>query len=282
MLDQAQVDSLTGCFVRGALNPFLERLIIETRAKGESFSVALIDLDHFKKFNDKFGHIFGDEILKYATSTIRLTFFIDQCYFFRYGGDEFIGVFLGTELKEILHLSQQCNYNLLHRPFLRANKLYKITMSCGIACFPGDATTIEGLIKKADEAMYFSKRCGRNLVTLASRIRYIKFRRIVLLITSVIIILYSTLLFYQLSFKKIIQPVVRQIQNIKITTKPSSLDTVVLKSGVVLQGYIVNEDEDKITLNLYLDKGEGLTNFNKSEIAQIKYGSGKTIQNIKK
>ena len=59
MLDQTQVDSLTGCFVRGALSPFLERLIIEGKAKAKNFPMALIDLDRFKKFNDKYGHLFG-------------------------------------------------------------------------------------------------------------------------------------------------------------------------------------------------------------------------------
>lgn len=282
MVEQMQKDCLTGFFARESLSPFLERLVLEAKLGQKKFSLALIDLDRFKNFNDKFGHIFGDEILKYATSTLRLTFSMDICYFFRYGGDEFIGVFPGKEPKEILRLGQQCNYNLLHRPFLYANKFYKITMSCGISCFPTDATTAEELIKKADEAMYFSKRSGRNLITLASRIKYLKFRRIAFLITSIIIILYSVLLFYKLSFKKIIQPAVRQIQNIKIITKPENLDTVILKSGAVLEGNIVYEDRGKVTLKLYLEKGEGITNFDKSEIAQIKYGSGNAIKNIKK
>ncbi|MDP3732408.1 MAG: GGDEF domain-containing protein [Candidatus Omnitrophota bacterium] len=282
MLEQMQKDGLTGFFTRENLSPLLEKLLLEAKMGQKKFSLALIDLDRFKKFNDKFGHIFGDEILKYATSTLRLTFSMDQCSFFRYGGDEFIGVFPGKEPKEILRLGQQCNYNLLHRPFLYANKFYKITMSCGISCFPTDATTADELIKKADEAMYFSKRSGRNLTTLASMIKYLKFRRVVLMIASSIIILYSVFLFYKLSFKKIIQPVVRQIQNIKITTKPVTLDTVILKSGAVLEGNIVYEDENKVIFNLYLKKGEGVTNFNKSEIARIKYGSGNTTKNIEK
>jgi len=282
MVELMREDGLTGFFARETLGPFLEKLLLEAEKNQMTLSLALIDLDHFKKFNDKFGHIFGDEVLKYATSTLRLTFFIEQCYFFRYGGDEFIGVFPGREPKEILRLSQQSNYNLSHRPFLYANKFYKITMSCGIACFSTDATTADELIKKADEAMYFSKRSGRNLTTLAGRIKYLKFRRVVLMITSIIIILYSVFLFYKLSFKKIIQPAVRQIQNIKISSKPDTLDTMILKSGAVLEGNIVYEDENKVILNLYLKKGEGVTNFNKSEIARIKYGSWNTTKNIEK
>lgn len=277
-----QKDGLTGFFAREELDPFLKKLLLEAKMGEKKVSLALIDLDHFKELNNKFGQVFGEEVLKYATSTLRLTFSMEECHFFRYGGDEFIGIFSVKEPKEVLRLSQQCNYNLLHRPFLYANKFYKITMSCGIACFSTEATTADELIKKADEAMRFSKRSGRNLTTLASSIKYLKFRRIAFLITSIIIVLYLALLFYQGGFKKIIQPAVRQIENMKIITKSNNSDTVVLKSGVVLEGNIVYEDEDKITLGLYLNKGEGFTNFNKSEIARIKYGSRDKIRNIKK
>lgn len=269
MLEQTQIDSLTGCFVRGALSPFLERLIIESRTRGKSFSMALIDLDHFKKFNDKFGHIFGDEILKYVTSTLRMTFSEQQSNFFRYGGDEFIGAFIDNEPKEILRLLRQCNYNLVHRPFLFRNKFYRITLSCGIVSFPFDGKTIEELIKKADEAMYLSKRYGRNRVTLASRIKYLKLVRIFILIGSIGIIFCSMFIAYI----RIIQPTVNQIKNIEIVTKSKKLDAIILKSGMVFEGRILTETEDKVTLNLYLDKGEGLMTFNKPEIAQIRYGS---------
>ncbi len=270
MLEQTQIDSLTGCFVRGALNPFLERIIIESRTRGKSFSMALVDLDHFKKFNDKFGHIFGDEILKYVTSTLRMTFSEQQSNFFRYGGDEFIGVFLDKEPKEILRLVRQCNYNLVHRPFLFRNKFYRITLSCGIAGFPFDGKTIEGLIKKADEAMYLSKRYGRNRVTLAGRIKYLKLLRIFILIGSIGIIFCSLFIAYI----RIIQPTVSQIKGIKVFTKPKKLDTIILKNGMVFEGRILAETNDKVTLNLSLEKGEGLVTFNKPEIGQIRYGSG--------
>lgn len=282
MVELIREDGLTGFFTRDTLGPFLDKLLLEAKGKQQKVSLALIDLDHFKRFNDKFGHIFGDEILKYATSTLRLTFILDRCYFFRYGGDEFIGVFPGRDTKEIFRLSQQSNYNLLHRPFLYANKFYKITMSCGIACFPTDAITAESLIKKADEAMYFSKRSGRNLTTLASRIRYLKFRKAVLMAVSIFIISYSIFLFYQLTFKKVIQPAVHQIQNMRIIEQSNNLDTLVLKNGALVEGNIVYEDNNRITLKLFIGKGEGLADFNKSEILRIKYGSGPVIQKNEK
>ena len=272
MLELAQRDYLTGFFVREALTPFLEKLILEAGVSGKSFWVVVIDLDHFKKFNDKFGHIFGDEILKYVTSTLRLTFYKSQCYLFRYGGDEFVGAFPDVEPKEIFHLVQQCNYNLLHRPFLFQNKFYRITTSCGIAGFTLDGKTSEELIQKADQAMYFSKHYGRNRATLANRMKYLKAHRIFLLICSICIIFCSLFVLYRLSFKKIIQPTIRQIESIKITIKPKNLDAIILKNGLVFEGRILAETEDKVILNLYLEKGEGSATFNKAEIAKIKYG----------
>lgn len=268
MLDQTQVDSLTGCFVRGALSPFLERLIIEGKAKAKNFTMALIDLDHFKKFNDKYGHLFGDEILKYVTSTLRMTFSEQPCSFFRYGGDEFIGAFFDAVPKEILRLLRQCNYNLVHRPFLFKNKFYRITLSCGIASFPYDGNTVEELIKKADEAMYLSKRYGRNRVILASRIKYLKLVRIFIAIVSIATVCCSLFITYI----RIIQPVVNRIKGGEFVVKPNKLDTVILKSGLVLEGRVLEETADKVILNLSLGKGEGLVTFNKSEISQIRYG----------
>ncbi len=268
MLDQAQVDSLTGCFVRGALSPFLERLILECKAETKSFTMALIDLDRFKKFNDKYGHLFGDEILKYVTSTLRMTFSERQCSFFRYGGDEFIGAFFDAAPNEILRLLRHCNYNLVHRPFLFKNKFYRITLSCGIASFPYDGNTVEGLIKKADEAMYLSKRYGRNRVILASRIKHLKLLRIFIVIVSIATVCGSLFITYI----KIIQPVVNRIKDGEFVAKPDKLDAVILKSGLVLEGRILEETADKVILNLSLGKGEGTVTFNKSEISRIRYG----------
>ena len=119
IFEKAQIDFLTGFFMRESFGPFLEKAIREANAAKGVITVALVDLDKFKKYNDKFGHDFGDEILKYAASTIRLTMDENQTYFFRYGGDEFIVVFVGKTPKEVYHLLRTCRNNLLKRPFRR-------------------------------------------------------------------------------------------------------------------------------------------------------------------
>jgi diguanylate cyclase (GGDEF)-like protein len=276
MLEQAPKDFLTGFFLRDSLGGFLENLLIESNLKKKIFSIALIDLDRFKKFNDKFGHAFGDEVLKYATSTLRLTFHNEQCYFFRFGGDEFIVVFPDRQPGEIMRLFKRCNYNMLHRHFLYANKLYKVTISCGIASFPTDGITQEELLQRIDEAMYFSKRHGRNLTTLACRIRYLKAWRLFLLLSSIFIIFFAIFILYPSLSKKILEPTVGHITGFKVITKqakPKNLDMLILKNGFVFEGSIIAETNNKVILRLYFEKGEGSVVFNRSEIVKIKYGS---------
>ena len=272
---QLPKDSLTKFFLRESLVPYLERLLIEAKAKGKKFSIVLVDLDHFKKYNDKYGHIFGDEILKYATSTLRLTFQQIPCSFFRYGGDEFIIVFPDIDAKDLLQLMKRCNYNMSHRPFLYSNKFYKLAMSCGIAGYPLDGDTVKVLIKRADEAMYYSKRHGSNNTVLASKIKILKIRRIFFIFSGFILITLASIIFYNFASNKGIQISISKIKNIKIITKPKDLDRIVLKTGGIFEGRIISETDNKLVLNLYFGKEEGTITLDKSEVAQIKYRSGK-------
>ena len=264
---------MTGFFTREGLLQYLENLVLESSSHNKPFSIALIDLDKFKKFNDKFGHIFGDEVLKYTTSTLRLTFFEDQCVFFRYGGDEFIAILPGKTAREASQLFKQCITNLIRRPFLYKNKFFKISISCGIAGFPLDGKTMDALIHKADSAMYYSKRHGHNLITQASAIAFLKARRVVLAFLLLAVIAGVGAVVYRASLNKFIRPTVKQIKNIQIISKPANLDKVVLKSGDVIEGKIVAETADRVSVNLYLEKGEGSTIVSKADIDHVERGS---------
>lgn len=272
MLDQSQKDYLTGFYLRGSLSALLEKLVVDARLNKKDFSIVLVDLDHFKKFNDKFGHPFGDEILKYAASVLRLTFYTGTRYLFRYGGDEFIIVLPERDQKEAFHLLRQCTYNIIHRPFLFKNKFYRITISCGIASFPYDGDRPEKLIYNADKAMYFSKRHGHNFITLAGKIGYLRLRNFFLMLGSTCILLWFLFVIYDVFLKNIIEPKIRQIKYIGIVTEPRDVDSIILKTGIIFKGHIVEETEDKVILKLYLDEGEGLCVFDRSEIMKIRYG----------
>ena len=272
MLEHAKIDYLTEFYARDSLVRFLEELICDSSVSKRGFSMALIDLDRFKRFNDKYGHSFGDEILKYSAGMLRLTFAETRCYLFRYGGDEFIAVFPEREPREALSLFRQCIYNLTHRPFLFKNKFYGITISCGIVGFPNDGKTIEQLIQKADEGMYFSKSHGRNRITLASNMMGLKLRNAFMLFCSVCIIIGSLAVFYKQSIREFGAPLLDQIKSVRIVTEPTDLDTIILTNGRVMKGRVIEETEHTVILKLYIPRGEGLSEFPRSAILKIEYG----------
>lgn len=273
IFEKAQVDFLTGFFTRESFGNFLEKAMREATAASGIISLAMIDLDHFKQYNDKYGHDFGDDILKYSASTIRLTMDENQTYFFRYGGDEFLVVFIGKGPKEAHQLLKSTRHNLLHRPFLLRSKFLKITMSIGLSSFPHDAQTIEELITRADEAMYYSKKHGRNRITLWSAIQQVKASRIYIIVGCLIIAALSVAATLRMSFvKENMAPVVNQLKKFKIINNPETPDTVILKNGTVFEGRIVVEDGKMIILKLDSDKGEGTLRLDKSKISKIQYG----------
>ena len=120
MLEHPQKDFLTGFPLRDTFYSFLKELISNSESKKDVFSIALIDVDHFKKFNDKFGHSCGDGILEYAAEILRLLFHKERC--FRYGGDEFIIVLPDKDREKALSLILSIKQNMLHRPFLFEDK----------------------------------------------------------------------------------------------------------------------------------------------------------------
>jgi diguanylate cyclase (GGDEF)-like protein len=271
-------DFLTNCFTRNSLYPFLDKLQLEASTTNKPFSIMLIDLDHFKTMNDKYGHVFGDDVLKYFSSSLRLVLEgddvsgIDKNFIFRYGGDEFIIVFPGKRSHEAYRKAQRILYNIRRRHFLFRGRQFKITFSGGIATFPRDATSIDKLIECADRAMYFSKRHGKGKATQFSKIRVERikwFLSAFLMFAAIAALLWTANLYSQgrlrhhfFFWKKSIQEKT-QAKNI-----PEALYTIHLKSGGVLKG-VINKNEDPLKVRLIFDKGEGLIYLKKSEILKI-------------
>jgi len=265
-------DYLTGCYSRGSLYPFLEKMICEANAHNQILSVALIDLDKFKRFNDKFGHLFGDNILKYASSTLRLTLGA-EIPIFRYGGDEFVVVFIGKAKKEVVQLTRLCNYNVKNRRFLYKADLYRMTISCGIASLPDDGKTEEELFNKADKAMYFSKHYGGNLSTEASKIRYLKLRNALLVFASACILFASLFIINTYIYRGSVNDIIARIRNLRITAEPRRFAAVTLKNGSIIKGYILDETSEIVVMTFELKRRNANTfTLKKSEITEMKYG----------
>ncbi|MBL7068465.1 MAG: GGDEF domain-containing protein [Candidatus Omnitrophica bacterium] len=274
MLDKSEKDFLTDCFAKSELLPFLDESIGNSKKNNKPFSIALIDLDRFKKLNYKFGHLYGDDILKYVASTVRLTL-EDKGYLFRYGGDEFVAVFPEKSSKEAAQLARQCSNNLAHRPFLYKEKLHKITISVGIADFPSDGNTKYELISRADKAMYMSKNYGRNLITEAHRITYIRWRNTAMAVASVLIVSLTLHLLSGYGLLGFFKKMVKSVQAVKVVSEGAELVTVIKKDGTMFEGRILGETDDFVIINFKLERGSASINIDKDEIAEIKFSPKK-------
>ncbi|MDD3295672.1 MAG: GGDEF domain-containing protein [Geobacteraceae bacterium] len=264
-------DYLTEVSLRSAFKPFLEGLIKESESQKKTFSIVFMDLDHFKKINDKYGHLFGDEVLKYIGSSLRLSFEGIPCQIFRYGGDEFLLVLPDKTGQEAKKMVQLLKYNMMHRPILFKNKFFKITSSYGIASYPVDGTTVEDLIRKSDTALYFSKHQGRNYITLFNEI--IRRRIIRHLIQALKLLLCAWLVWatraeIAVSFKLTGTIISQMIDK----TQEKNRDKVVLKNGSVVQGTIINETHKALTISYRTKDGPAAMFILKSEISSKTYG----------
>lgn len=162
--DVAYKDNLTDTFNRHYLIE-QSRLFFKTAQElNEPLSVLLIDIDHFKKVNDDFGHITGDKILKYFVKCIQEALRVDDL-FARYGGEEFVILLPKAGLEESITVAEKLRSKIEKHPYLsnRLNCYINVTISIGVSEYAID-DTLESLIEKADIALYKAKEKGRNQV----------------------------------------------------------------------------------------------------------------------
>lgn len=158
-------DSLTQAFNR---RYFLERFNEELeRSKNfkYSFSFLMMDIDHFKDYNDRYGHLVGDAILKAVARTIRDN--IRQIDFMgRYGGEEFSVILTETDKEKALFVAERIRQAVEAKNIRAYDEELKVTISIGISTFPADAADSRLLIDRADWALYQAKHKGRNRVCI--------------------------------------------------------------------------------------------------------------------
>lgn len=160
------LDRLTDLFNR---THFLERMeddLARTRRYGRPLSVAIIDLDYFKNFNDAYGHGAGDEALRvfaaFLRRTVRRTDLIG-----RYGGDEFVVLFpeTGPDAARDKLEAMRAEMSTLPLPVGRGREAAFLTMSAGMASHPEDADTVMALLERADDRLFDAKHGGRNRIS---------------------------------------------------------------------------------------------------------------------
>jgi diguanylate cyclase (GGDEF)-like protein len=161
--DQANRDSLTGLFNRRYLEGTLERELARCRREGASLSMLMIDIDHFKSVNDTHGHQAGDEVLRVFSRLLQENARAEDIVC-RYGGEEFLLVLP----KMPLHVARERAAQLLdifrEQTVSFGDLRLQTTISIGIAVTPEHADSADGLIRRADDALYQAKHAGRNRV----------------------------------------------------------------------------------------------------------------------
>jgi diguanylate cyclase (GGDEF)-like protein len=163
---QAVTDSLTRLLNRRYLAEFLPREVIRARRKGDSLAVLMIDLDHFKRFNDSFGHDAGDLVLK-EVAQLLMGHIRGSDIACRYGGEEFVLVLPDTTLEGARRRAEEIGAAVKELKLaLRGKPLGAITVSIGVGLLPDHVASPEALVRVADEAMYEAKKAGRDRVVV--------------------------------------------------------------------------------------------------------------------
>jgi len=167
----ATTDSLTNLANRKAFDEELERSRGEAAKTGEPLCLAVLDIDHFKRFNDTWGHQTGDQVIRYVASVMgRLA--APPRFAARYGGEEFGMLFPNESISAVKAILEEIREEVASRMLRRRStneELGTITISAGLAQLRGDETSA-ALLDRADAALYASKRSGRNRVTCAKAV----------------------------------------------------------------------------------------------------------------
>ncbi|WP_158016500.1 GGDEF domain-containing protein [Tissierella creatinophila] len=171
---KAGKDGLTGLFTQSYFKNELIEIVKDKDIIKKPFSLMMLDIDKFKTFNDNYGHLIGDEVLKIVSRIIKETS-PENAIVTRYGGEEFGIILKGYDEKESLVLGEKIRKNIEEfRLKIDENSSTNTTISIGITTFDPKRILIhsEMLIEEADKALYYSKENGRNKVTHHREMRY--------------------------------------------------------------------------------------------------------------
>jgi diguanylate cyclase (GGDEF)-like protein/PAS domain S-box-containing protein len=161
-------DPLTGLFNRRYMEESFERELGRADRDGSTIGVIMLDLDHFKQFNDTFGHDGGDAILK-EFSQLLMTRTRKEDLVCRYGGEEFLIILPGASLEDALHRAESLLAAIRDiAVIVGGRELGPASASMGVALFPYHGDTVRSLIRAADDALYKAKARGRDCVMLAT------------------------------------------------------------------------------------------------------------------
>lgn len=155
----ATTDSLTGAYNRTKFNEIISIETERVKRYGQRLSMIIFDIDHFKRVNDTYGHMVGDDVLRTIVDIVRMNIRKIE-YLIRWGGEEFMILASGIDLDNAVALAERIRKIMEDYRF---DKVGKVTISCGVTEFK-EGDTEDSFIKRADDAMYMAKKEGRNRV----------------------------------------------------------------------------------------------------------------------
>jgi len=160
-------DPLTGLFNRRYMEESMQRELATGQRKNRPLGVVVLDLDHFKSFNDTFGHDAGDLLLREVGTLLAKNSRAGDIAC-RFGGEEFVVIFPEAPLNTVIQLSEQLRTVILALQLQHfGQSLGQVSASFGVAAFPEHGSTTEELLRAADKALYKAKAAGRNRVEVA-------------------------------------------------------------------------------------------------------------------
>ncbi|MCR9128127.1 MAG: diguanylate cyclase [Alphaproteobacteria bacterium] len=167
--EEAMTDALTGVANRKRFDESMRKARRDADTKGEPFSLILCDIDHFKRFNDTWGHQTGDQVIRFVAACLS-RFSREHHIVARYGGEEFGVVLPATGIDEARTIAEKVRSTVESKRLLRKSTnedLGNISVSLGVSQFR-DGESVEGLIERCDTNLYKSKQTGRNRITVDS------------------------------------------------------------------------------------------------------------------
>jgi len=165
-LSASKIDALTGIDNRMCYDETITREIAKARRHNNELSLLIIDIDHFKTFNDKYGHIVGDKVLKTVAKELKNTLRnTDQL--FRYGGEEFAVILSSTQADMAHDIAERLRFAISQLALEHVDEILSLTISIGNSAYHKGDTSLS-LFKKADDALYLAKNNGRNRVETAA------------------------------------------------------------------------------------------------------------------
>ncbi len=163
----ARTDPLTNTLNRRAFLEQGNQLFQQAQEGRSQFTVIMLDLDHFKEVNDRYGHIVGDQVLSAVVERIRQNMRAGDCLA-RYGGEEFILLMPNLSRQMAFNAAERIRKGVERAPFLVQHDIFSITISLGVACTSKETRpkVFRDLVQQADQALYDSKNKGRNCTSV--------------------------------------------------------------------------------------------------------------------